>query len=190
MKLLMMGIAGLFGLSACGADVIVGDGGGGSSGAGAPNFAGNAGAFALPVGASNGGGGYTVPADCSASPESDEAYSSLEELGALLIGQWRRCQEARIPGEDIGVEFTADGKIYPLTTDDSQEVVRRTGVAYEKTWAYTAPDGEDPISHRPSRDGFMVLDGVITSAPGFTVNPRQMRILLTPAYSKYVPLLP
>jgi len=131
-----------------------------------------------------------VSADCSASPESYETYSSSEELNALLIGRWRRCLEPQISGEDVGVEFTEDGKVYPLTTDEAQQVVRRTGVDYEKTWAYSAPGSEDPISHAPSANGFMVLDEVITSPPKFTIAPRQMRILFSPVLSKYVPLLP
>jgi hypothetical protein len=208
MKRLMLGIAGLLSLSACGADIIVGNASGGSAGAGALDVAGNAGVSESPGGTSNGGSapggggvpggggapggasGETFPADCSVSPESYQTYSSPEELNALLIGRWRRCQEPRIAGEDIGVEFAEDGKVYPLTTNDSQEIVRRTGIDYEKSWAYTPPGGEDPISHQPSKTGFMVYDGVFTSAPDITVNPRQMRVLFTPSYSKYVPLLP
>jgi hypothetical protein len=187
MKLIVMGIAGLIGLSGCGGEIIVGDASGGSPGAGAPGAAGNPGVLGAQGGAS---GGFSVLADCSASPDSYETYSTPEELNELLIGQWRRCVEPQIEGEDIGVEFTEDGRIYPLTTDDTQQVVRRTGVDYEKTWAYSAPGSEDPISHEPSRDGFMVLDGVITSVPQFTIGPRQLRILFSPVASKYVPLLP
>jgi len=133
-----------------------------------------------------------VPPDCAVSPASYETYSTPEELDALLIGQWRRCPglDPQIAGEDIGVEFTEDGKIYPLTTDDTQQVVRRTGVDYEKSWSYSPPGSEHPISHAPSVEGFILLGGVITSVPKFTVDPRQLRILLSPTLSKYVPLTP
>jgi len=190
MKLIIMGIAGLIALSGCSGDVIVGDAGGGSTGAGAPGFAGNTGVFGAPGGAGGASGGFSVLADCSASPDSYETYSTSEELNALLIGRWRRCVEPQIAGEDLGVEFTEDGKVYPLTTDEAQQVVRRTGVDYEKTWAYFPPGSEDLISHTPSVDGFMVLDEVITSVPEFTTGPRQLRIWFSPIRSKYVPLLP
>jgi len=108
----------------------------------------------------------------------------------LLIGRWQRCIAPQIPGEDIGVEFTADGKYYPLTADDSLQVVRRTGVDYEGYWIYSPPGSEDPISHQPSVNGFLELNGVFTSPPRFTNEPRQLRILFSPVMGKYVPLLP
>ena len=97
---------------------------------------------------------------------------------------------AQLPGEDIGVEFTADGKFYPLTTDAKQQVVRRTGVDYEGSWIYSPPGTEDLISHQPSEQGFMQLGGGITSPPRFTNDPRQMRILFSPVLGKYIPLSP
>lgn len=187
MKLLMMGIAGLISLSGCSGELVVGDAGGGAPGAGAPGSAGNGSVLGSQTGA---GGESNALADCSASPESYEMYSSAEELNALLIGQWRRCLEPQIAGEDVGVEFTEDGKIYPLTTDETQQVVRRTGVDYEKTWVYSPPGSENPISHAPSDDGFMMLDEVLTSVPQFTTGPRQLRISFSPVLGKYVPLLP
>jgi len=51
MKLVTLGLAGLFGWSACGKEIIVGDGSGGRSGAGAPGTAGRTSAF------ENAGGG-------------------------------------------------------------------------------------------------------------------------------------
>lgn len=124
------------------------------------------------------------------SPASYQTYTSNEELNALLIGRWQRCLPPQLPGEDIGVEFTADGKYYPLTVDDTLQVVRRTGVDYERYWIYSPPGSEDPISHQPSANGFLELNGVFTSPPQFTNEPRQLRILFSPAISKYVPLLP
>lgn len=194
MKLLLVGIAGLFSLSACGSEVIVGDGVGGNSGASNPTAGGNAGAFTLPGGSGNVAGGESLPEGvaeaCSANPAAYETYSTADELEALLVGQWRRCLAPQISGEDVGVEFTEDGKIYPLTTDDTLQVVRRTGVDYEKTWVYIPPGEEDPISHQPSTRGIIKLDEVYTDAPKFTLDPRQMRILFSPALSRYIPLLP
>lgn len=188
MKALLIGIAGLFGVSGCGSEVIVADGSGGDLGAGGPAFS-NAGAVVTPSGGS--GGATFIPAEeCSVSPDSYVTYSTQEELNELLVGRWRRCTAPQIAGEDVGVEFTDDGKIYPLTLDDAQQTIRRTGVDYVKTWAYGEPGDEDPISHQPSKDGFIVLDGVITSPPDFTAEPRQLRILLSPAFSRYVPLEP
>ncbi|MES1179055.1 MAG: hypothetical protein ABUL62_32370 [Myxococcales bacterium] len=187
MKLLVIGVASLFSLSACGSEIIVGGQGAGSSGlgsSGGPN---------LPGAGSGGSNPWSDPTDvpeCSASPASFEDYTTSEELNGLLIGQWRRCLAPQIPGEDIGVEFTDDGKFYPLTSDETQQIVRRTGVNYEGSWVYSPPGSEDPISHRPSTDGFMELNGVITSVPDFTNDPRQLWILFSPVQSRYVPLLP
>ena len=201
MKLVMAGVASLFCVSACGSRVVVADEGSDGSGlgsSGAPSVAGAPSAAGAPsvagapsaAGASNGSLDPTSAPDCSASPAAYEDYSSAEELNQLLIGQWRRCLAPQIPGEDIGVEFTANGKFYPLTTDEAQRVVRRTGVDYERTWIYSPPGSEDPISHEPSKQGFMQLNGVYTSVPQFTNDPRQLRILLSPVLGKYVPLLP
>ena len=192
MKLLVLGVAGLVSLSACGSQVVVGEESGGSSGAGASGGAALAGASARAgseAGGSYPGGDPTSVPDCSASPASFESYSSSAELNRLLIGQWRRCTAPQLPGEDIGVEFTADGKFYPLTTDDAQQVVRRTGVDYEGSWVYSPPGSVSPISHQPSVEAFIELNSVITSAPQFTNDPRQLRILFSPVPSKYVPLV-
>src|SRR4051794_6813278 len=108
MKRWLAGIVGVIGLSACSGElVVVGDASAGTSGAGAPPYASTAGASAAEGGApgAQGGasGGANAPAECSASPEAYEAYSDPEELNALLVGQWRRCLEPQIPGEDVGV---------------------------------------------------------------------------------------
>ena len=187
MKWAMIGAASSLWLCACGADVVLRDGGGGSSELGA------SGASATPEmpGAGSGGSAAsdtTAPPDCSVSPASYQSYTSPVELNDLLIGQWRRCIDPQLPGEDIGVEFTADGKFYPLTSDSTQQVVRRTGVDFEGSWVYSPPGSEDPVSHGASEQGFMMLNQVITSPPRFTNDPRQMRILFSPVLSKYVPL--
>lgn len=193
MKALLIGVASLFCLSGCGSTIVVGNetaGGAGLGSAGESGGSGGAGASA----AGSGGGsnpGENNPSSvpgCSASPTSFETYSSREELDALLIGKWRRCTAPQIPGEDIGVEFSADGNFYPLTSDENQQVVRRSGVDYQGAWIYSPPGTESPISHQPSEQAFMELNGVITDAPTFTNDPRQLRINFSPVPGRYVPL--
>ena len=192
MKLLIVGVASLFCLAGCGSEVVVGDQGGGSGPGGASASgasSGGAASGASSGGASNRWSDPTSDPDCSVSPASLQTYSTLQELDQLLVGQWRRCIAPQIPGEDIGVEFTADGKYYPLTSNEAQEVVRRTGVDYEGTWEYTPAGAEDPISHQPATRALIQLSGVTTDAPQFTNDPRQLRIFFSPVPGKYLPLV-
>jgi hypothetical protein len=128
----------------------------------------------------------TTAADCKTSPLSYQAYSTEAELDALLVGRWRRCKAAQIAGEDVGVEFTADGNFYALTFNAAHEVVRQVGIDYGGQWTYT-PNGSD--NTMPGAPNF-ILGGVGTSAPQFTNNPRQLRVLFSPVLGIYVPLTP
>lgn len=132
----------------------------------------------------------TSAPDCQASPTSYAPYTTVEELDALLVGRWRRCSAPQVNGEDVGVEFAADGRWYPLTWGAAHEVVRRVGVDYGGTWEYAPPGTVSPISHEPSPTGWIDLSGVLTSPPAFTNDPRQLRVNLTPVQSRYVPLAP
>src|SRR4051794_40476867 len=117
MKSLLVGIAALISLPACGSEVIVGGGGGGNATLGTGGAFNSAGAFPFAGGSDNAGGAppieEAVPAACTQSPAAYETYSTAEELNALLVGRWRRCIAPQIAGEDVGVEFTEDGKVYP-----------------------------------------------------------------------------
>ena len=64
----------------------------------------------------------------------------------VLVRRWKRCIAPQIPGEDIGVEFTAGGHYYPLTSGPDGSVVRRTGVDYEGTTVRSS------ANHYPCRD--------------------------------------
>lgn len=143
------------------------------------------------AGGSSGSGGTSAFApspDCAASPPAYVDYSTPAELEGLLVRRWRRCIEPQIAGEELGIEFTSDGRIFPLYTDAEGNVERRTGVDYELAWAYSPPGSADPVSGQPSKTGTMVLGGVYTNPPWFTDDPVQLRILLTPVLARYTPL--
>ncbi|HEY5374131.1 MAG TPA: hypothetical protein VIK01_10630, partial [Polyangiaceae bacterium] len=70
----------------------------------------------------------TTADDCHTSPLSYQTYGSEAELDTLLVGRWRRCKAPQIAGEDVGVEFTADGNFYALTFNAAHEVVRQVGI--------------------------------------------------------------
>ncbi|HEX3855312.1 MAG TPA: hypothetical protein VHW01_30325 [Polyangiaceae bacterium] len=132
----------------------------------------------------------TTAPDCQTSPLSYQAYATETELDALLVGRWRRCKAAQIAGEDVGVEFTADGNFYALTSNPAHEVVRQVGIDYGGQWTYLPVGSVTPISHSPITAAELILQGAYTSAPQFTNNPRQLRVLFSPVLGIYVPLTP
>jgi hypothetical protein len=156
----------------------------GSSGSSAGEFAGAPAAS----GGTSGAGAFVPSKDCAASPAASVDYSTRDELETLLVRRWQRCIEPQIPGEEVGVEFTSDGKYYPLYLDAEGNVATRTGADYEKHWAYSPPGESDPISHAPSSRGVLELDGIITDPPRFTRSPQQLRIMFTPVLARYTPL--
>jgi hypothetical protein len=128
--------------------------------------------------------------NCSVSPASYQDYVTEADLEALLVRRWKRCVAPQIAGEDIGVEFTADGHYYPLTSSPDGVVVRRTGVDYEGTWQYFPVGSTDPFFGGTTTRAEMLLSGVLTDAPKFTNDPRQLRITFSPVLSRYLPLDP
>ena len=152
--------------------------------AGDPNAAGAA-----------GGVGWTDPTsapDCKVSPLATVMYTTEAQLDALLVRRWRRCIAPQVNGEDVGVEFTADGKYYTLTFDASHQVVRQVGIDYGGDWVYYPVGSKIPAS--PSQGPLSIaeinLSGEYTNAPIFTTSPVQMRVLFSPVQSIYVPLDP
>jgi hypothetical protein len=137
----------------------------------------------LPGGISSDG---TAQHDCDVSPASFVSYESEGELQALLVGRWQRCKAPQVKGEDVGVEFTADHRWYPLTRRDGV-IVRQTGVDYGGEWKYLPPGEKSIISGAPDPRGQFVLTA-ITDPPQFTSDPRQLRVLFSPVLSVYVPL--
>jgi hypothetical protein len=93
-----------------------------------------------------------------------------------------------VAGEDLGVEFVADGHWYPLTRGSDGTVARRTGVDFGGEWQYLPPGATNIISGLPDSGGQFVLSSIITDPPKFTDSPRQMRITFSPVLSIYVPL--
>lgn len=185
------GTGGSAGMSVAGTSAMAGTGGGletgGTAGLASGESAGM-GAFP-PASAGLGGTSAFVPSpDCAASPPDYVDYSTLAELEGLLVRRWRRCIEPQIAGEELGIEFTSDGRIFPLYTDAEGNVQRRTGVDYELTWAYSPPGSPNPSGGQPSETGTIVLGGVYTNPPWFTDDPVQLRILLTPVLARYTPL--
>ena len=127
---------------------------------------------------------------CKVSPASFHDYATEADLDALLVRRWKRCIAPQIPGEDVGVEFTADGHYYPLTLSATGELIRRTGVDYEGSWKYFPVGATDPFFGETLTHPDMLLSGVLTDAPQFTDEPRQLRILFSPVPGKYLPIDP
>jgi hypothetical protein len=172
---------------------------GGSSGTtGGVGGTAEGGSAGVPTGGSAGGsagtgGGIDDPTadpNCAASPASYHDYMTPADLQALLVRRWKRCVAPQINGEDVGVEFTADGHYYPLTRDGNGQVVRRTGIDYGGTWQFFAVGEKDPFFGNTLTRPTMLLNGTLTDAPKFTNDPEQMRITFTPVLSRYVPLAP
>lgn len=190
MRLIMILVSSIC-LCACGARVSVGDladpglvSVGGANSAGDSNVAGAA-----------GGVDWTDPTtapDCTASPQTSVMYATRAQLDTLLVRRWRRCIAPQIKGEDVGVEFTADGKFYALTFDASHEVVRQVGIDYGGDWVYY-PSGS-MIPDFPNQGALkaaeIYLGGAYTNAPQFTTDPVQMRVVFSPVEGIYVPLDP
>lgn len=124
---------------------------------------------------------------CNTSPMSIIEYEE-DDISSLLVGRWQRCVEPQARGEDVGVEFAADGRWYALTRDGNGEVIRRLGIDYGGRWKYFPAGEVHPISREPSDTPWFELDSVITDPPTFTDDPAQMRVLFSPVQSRYVPL--
>jgi hypothetical protein len=124
--------------------------------------------------------------DCNAPASSFVSYETEEELQRLLVGRWQRCRAAEVAGEDVGIEFTADHKWYALTRVDGV-VVRQPGPEYPREWRYLPPGEPNLISGVPDPRGQFVITA-ITDPPTFTSHPRQLRVLLSPRESLYIPL--
>jgi hypothetical protein len=159
-----------------------------SSGSAAGAGAGGSPAAPAAGGETSGADPFVPSADCAASPGAYVDYSTSAELDALLARRWQRCIEPQIPGEELGVEFTSDGKYYPLYRDTEGNVARRTGVDFEKSWTYAPAGSIHPISNAPSASAYLVLDSVITDPPKLTTDPEQLRITFTPVLARYTPL--
>jgi hypothetical protein len=189
--------------AACGGKVDVGydhplasgSGGASSTSAGSAGAtSGGAGSSTTSTTGSGGGGATGSPQNdlstCQADPARAVTYTTLEQLDTLLVRRWQRCLAPQLDGEDVGVEFTADGHYYPLTRDAANAVVRLDGVRHTGTWAYYPAGSVSPISHQPSATAWIELTGVGTSPPSFTEEPVQMGILFSPVPSRYIPLDP
>ena len=177
----------------CGSRVSIENPGSGSAGA----SGGTAGASGTPAGGGTADDplavSWTDPTtadDCQTSSLSYLTYGSEAELDTLLVGRWRRCKAPQIPGEDVGVEFTADGNFYALTFNAAHEVVRQVGIDYGGQWTYLPVGTVTPFSPAPITRAEFLLQGAYTDAPQFTDGPRQMRILFSPVLGIYVPLTP
>jgi hypothetical protein len=131
------------------------------------------------------GGGIDRP-ECQAAPQTSVSYATQAQLAELLVGRWQRCASPQAPGEEVGVEFVAEGWWYPLIRQGGS-VVRGSGSG--GPWQYLPPGEINVISGQPDPHGQFVLDGVYTDPPRFTDAPRQMHVFFTPVPSFYVPLL-
>jgi hypothetical protein len=116
------------------------------------------------------------------------SYETEPQLEALLLGRWQRCTAPQAKGEDVGVEFSVDGRWYALTRGPGGAVVRRTGVDFGGPWMYLPPGEPNATSGLPNPRSQFVLDGVYTDPPQFTAGPRQLRVFFSPVLSIYIPL--
>jgi len=70
--------------------------------------------------------------------------SSAAEAEARMVGTWIRCRQATrkfvaLEGDDIGFEFTADGRFYRIYPDDNGGLIRAEGLAQEGNWQISDP---------------------------------------------------
>ena len=143
-----------------------------------------------------GTGGTGDPAiDCVASPKVIVVFLDVAGLNWLLLRRWHRCAPPMFPGEDVGVEFAADGRWYALRRDDSGAVVRTLGVDFGGTWSYGLPGSTNPLKHELSHGGFLVIntinDTVVTSTlPGFGDDPPQLHLVFDRDSRVYVAVDP
>jgi len=162
----------LFSLAACGGKVEIGADHPLTSGSGgAATSSGSGGTSTSTTGSGGtgaGGGGQNDPALCAQAPARNVEYATLEQLDALLVRRWQRCLVPQLEGEDVGVEFTADGHYYPLARDAAGGVVRLMDVRHTGTWTFYPVGSTDPISHQPATMPSLQLGGVYTSPPTFT----------------------
>jgi hypothetical protein len=158
-----------------------------STGSAGSSSSGAAGSGATTTTGSGGAGGSAEDA-CRATPARSVGYVTHEEFDTLLIRRWQRCLAPQLAGEDVGVEFTADGHYYPLARDIAGTVVRLDDEAHTGRWTFYAVGEMDPFFHQPTTMPEILLTGVLTTAPSFTEGPMQMGILFSPVPSRYVPL--
>jgi hypothetical protein len=177
----------LFMLAACGGKVPIGADL-------PPPSGGGAGSTSMSTTGSGGGGGgsgsQNDPALCARAPARTIEYTTLDQLDTLLVRRWQRCLAPQLEGEDVGVEFTADGHYYPLARDAAGGVVRLMDTVHTGSWTFYPVGAPDPISHAPATMASIELNQVFTNAPGFTEDPFQMNILFSPVPSRYIPLDP
>jgi hypothetical protein len=70
--------------------------------------------------------------------------SSAAEAEERLVGTWIRCAQATrkfvtYEGDDIGFEFTADGRFYRIYPDHSGGLIRARGLGQEGAWRISDP---------------------------------------------------
>jgi hypothetical protein len=96
------------------------------------------------------------------------------EFGAFLEGKWQPCSRHPVgggfPGEEAGVEFTADGSWHALSWVDG--VTERNGSS--GTWSVTDDD--------------FMIDSLSTGTPRLSLKPKGVEIGVDPFSPKYVPL--
>jgi LPXTG-motif cell wall-anchored protein len=79
-----------------------------------------------------------VRPDCIEHADSVE-LASVADAESRLVGTWIRCAQATRKfiaheGDDIGFEFTADGRFYRIYPDEQGGLIRAEGLYQEGTW--------------------------------------------------------
>ncbi len=79
-----------------------------------------------------------VPAPCVV-PDEQVVLASVAEAEARLVGTWIRCEGATrkfvaFEGDDIGFQFTADGRFYRIYPAADGSLIRAEGLGQEGQW--------------------------------------------------------
>lgn len=169
-----IGVLAVIGLSGCsGHDLDVGGAAGRATGSSGGATSGSSGGTAAPAtcdaGLSTGAGFIAAqPTECTAAPGTPHSVTSINDVLSLLVGQWVACNSPVLPGSDVGMQFTADGRYIELAEADDHSLV-----AVGSPGVPMVPVGSSGISGSTTADPavsptgtFSIVDGSSMYGPG------------------------
>ena len=117
------------------------------------------------------------PAACSQAAQGVASTPTQEVFRQLLIGRWLLCDTISVFGtsDEVGIEFTFDGRWYKLYANDDGTTSR--GVGFDKMGSWIVIDtsvmnGPGVFQLNLRIDG----DRMIITIPAFATEPRKMRL--------------
>lgn len=115
-------------------------------------------------------------ARCGVTPARQHLAASPEEYRQLLLGRWLVCDSPSAFGstDEVGVEFTADGRWYDLVLDEQGTIVRNTDWANSGT--FFVHDDFEAAPGVYQLDMTMDAGNTYIVAPRLADDPRAMRI--------------